>query len=234
MAQYLLQQNVYLCLIDGTAILLNLPKDEYIGLSAEQADALSTVVKGWPINSQTEARDSAKAIELAESLAKKELLTRNAAKGKEASLVAFPTPQTELLEQIFTPELKISHVWHFFIAYVKSRVLLRRGNLDGFFLSIRARKSLHECLAPVDDQCTKTLTRIFFALRPFFYTHKNMCLLDSLVLVEFLARYRQFPTFLIGVRANPFGAHSWVQIGDCVLSGHAADYVRRFRPILAI
>jgi hypothetical protein len=54
-----------------------------------------------------------------------------------------------------------------------------------------------------------------------------------LVLVEFLSIYGLHSTWVVGVQTMPFGAHSWVQIDDCVLNG-PVNYVRAFTPILAI
>lgn len=40
-------------------------------------------------------------------------------------------------------------------------------------------------------------------------------------------------TLVIGVRAEPFAAHSWVQVDQVVLND-TAEEVRRFTPILAL
>jgi Transglutaminase-like superfamily len=70
-------------------------------------------------------------------------------------------------------------------------------------------------------------------LRPFALTAQDKCLHDSLTLVDFLAAEGLFPRWVIGVRARPFGAHSWVQIGGTVLNDQH-EHVRRFRPILVV
>ena len=70
-------------------------------------------------------------------------------------------------------------------------------------------------------------------LRPFVFTAREKCLLDSLALVMFLAKDGLLPRWVIGVRTGPFGAHSWVQCGTTVLNDQH-EYVRQFRPILVV
>lgn len=70
-------------------------------------------------------------------------------------------------------------------------------------------------------------------LRPLAYTARERCLYDSLALLNFLAGEGLFPTWVIGVRTRPFGAHSWLQSGPVVLND-LHDHVRRFRPILVV
>lgn len=70
-------------------------------------------------------------------------------------------------------------------------------------------------------------------LRPFLFTARAQCLLDSLALVGYLARVGFAPRWVVGVRTGPFGAHSWVQSGNTVLNDQH-EYVRQFRPILVV
>lgn len=58
-------------------------------------------------------------------------------------------------------------------------------------------------------------------------------MLDSLVLIEFLALHDVFPDWVIGVKTLPFTAHSWVQTGRFVLNGNPG-YVRGYVPILVV
>lgn len=67
-------------------------------------------------------------------------------------------------------------------------------------------------------------------LRPLLFTARAQCLLDSLALIEFLARSGFAARWVVGVRTGPFAAHSWVQSGHSVLNDQH-EYVRQFRPI---
>jgi hypothetical protein len=73
----------------------------------------------------------------------------------------------------------------------------------------------------------------FVHLRPLFYTTREACLLDSLTLTHFLARYGVFPTWVFGVKTDPFYAHCWVQQGDFVFND-SPDFIKGFSPILVV
>ncbi|MCC5617900.1 lasso peptide biosynthesis B2 protein [Nostoc sp. CHAB 5836] len=71
------------------------------------------------------------------------------------------------------------------------------------------------------------------ALRPFVFTARDECLLDSLALLHFLSHEGLAPRWVLGVRTGPFAAHAWVQEGQTVLNDQH-EYVRQFRPILVV
>lgn len=73
----------------------------------------------------------------------------------------------------------------------------------------------------------------FRVLRPWLYTARDRCLLDSLVLASYLHRLGVDPTFVIGVRTKPFAAHAWVQVGNYVVDD-SPENVSGYTPILAI
>jgi hypothetical protein len=68
-------------------------------------------------------------------------------------------------------------------------------------------------------------------LRLWTFTERDRCLFSALSLIFFLQHYRCFPYFVIGVKAAPFAAHSWVQRDGLVLGGNPAS-VGHFVPIL--
>jgi hypothetical protein len=73
----------------------------------------------------------------------------------------------------------------------------------------------------------------YLHLRPFAQTSEDRCLNDSLALLHFLAAQGLFPHWVIGVRARPFAAHSWVQCSEVVLNDFP-EHVRQYRPILVV
>ena len=65
-------------------------------------------------------------------------------------------------------------------------------------------------------------------MRIWFYTAREQCLLDSMILAVFLTKSRVPCRFVIGVVTKPFSAHAWVEIGDAVANDvidHAQDYL---------
>jgi hypothetical protein len=125
-------------------------------------------------------------------------------------------------------------VWRIVAAYVRARIMLRMLSLHSIVQVTtrrkRARGRRHDAF---DFIKARALLDIYLRLRPFLLTAKNQCLLDSLVLVEFLAAYDLFPLWVVGVRTGPFGAHSWVQ-QDGTAFNASAEYSRSFSPILAV
>jgi hypothetical protein len=77
------------------------------------------------------------------------------------------------------------------------------------------------------------LVRIFSYLRPFVFTASKQCLLNSLTLLEFLAKYDLHPRWVFGVQISPFLAHCWVQDGSWVLNG-SAQFTGDFKPIMTV
>jgi len=74
---------------------------------------------------------------------------------------------------------------------------------------------------------------IFTQLRAYVYTARRACLYDSLAAFNFLLHYGVFTEIVIGVRANPFAAHCWIQHHDSVLNGYPA-YCADYVPILVV
>jgi hypothetical protein len=87
--------------------------------------------------------------------------------------------------------------------------------------------------APVGTDVAAQIVEIFRRLRTFTYTAKDHCLLDSLILTDFLYRNGLIPTFVIGIRTKPFLAHAWVQIEDCVMDDRL-ESLENMTPILVV
>jgi hypothetical protein len=123
---------------------------------------------------------------------------------------------------------------NFACAIARTAFDLRYRPLRATVQRIRSRK---EACAPKNRNVTAdevvSLVRIFRLLTPFVYTAQGACLFDSLALVEFLARQQIFPTWIIGLRTRPFGAHSWVQHQQLLLNEQPPE-AEEFVPILAV
>jgi hypothetical protein len=130
--------------------------------------------------------------------------------------------------------VRLSHWLNLFLACALAYSSLRLRPLGSVLRAAQKRKARErELVDQANLDALPDLVSVFLHLRPFYYSWKNRCLFDSLVLIEFLARYRCFPLWVIGVKTDPFLAHSWVQQGECVLNG-SPEYTQRFTPILAI
>jgi hypothetical protein len=85
----------------------------------------------------------------------------------------------------------------------------------------------------MDEERLIELVSTFRLLRPFAFTAHDRCLFHALALTRFLSYYKLFPTWTIGVRVNPWGAHSWVQHENLILDA-TPEKVVEFTPILAV
>jgi len=86
---------------------------------------------------------------------------------------------------------------------------------------------------PLDLERARRLIEAFDRMRVFLFSSRDECLHDSLAVIEFLARYRIFPSWVFGVRARPFAAHCWVQAADVVFND-TVEHVSTYVPIMAI
>jgi hypothetical protein len=225
------------CALADAAVLLDLRADRYHGLTRQQSAELSLVVHGWPVvpSEASMQADIVRAEVLAQNLARQGLLTRDNALGKRAGAVVLPRVEEQLhiWEGADWSVIRAASVCAFALAWASATLQLRLCQLARIVARVERRKAARLTDDPFDLNRTRALLQAFRALRPWLYTTLDRCLLDSLVLIEFLALYGQFPTWVIGVRTGPFAAHSWVQHDRYVLNG-APTFVRAFTPILAI
>lgn len=231
--KYWLAAHVHMCVTDNYAVLLDLRRDKYIGVAREHMATLAALVVGWPAPAQLGNEPSSAAL-LSKMLATG-MLTTDPALGKEARPVSMPRPQFSAIEADLErrPPIALRHVAQVLVAATLARALLKWRPIEAVVARVRMRKERRETARELDIDAARPLVEAFLHLRPLFFTTKDECLFDSLVLVELLARHRLFPVWLFGVSTNPFKAHSWVQAGDRVLND-LPERVSRFTPILAV
>lgn len=231
-----LPRHVYLGVTPEGAILLDLKRDKYFGLGGTHVPALAHVVHGWPLAEA--ARDVApeQGIAIADQLERQGLLTRDATVGKPAT----PVDLGNIAMVRVGPEpdsrhpISLNHVVAFVAACASAAWALWRGPLEQVIERAWRRKQHGDRAAQgCDLQQLRELTMIFGHLRTFAYARKDRCLFNALALINFLAWYGLFPTWVIGVRARPFAAHSWVQHGELVLDA-SPDYIFEYTPLLAV
>jgi hypothetical protein len=233
MAKYLLPNHVYFCTTPQASIFLDVRNDRYTGLQPEQARALPLVIHGWPGDPSN--IDQRLATQTAEELLERGLLTRDPATGRIAAQVMV-SPATEAVWEwpdVKVPHIRLADVLCVALCHVRAAGMLRIFRFETVVSHVARRKALAGASTERDASKLRHLTAAFLSVRPLLYTSRDRCLLDSLVLVEFLAMHRLFPTWVIGVQPAPFAAHSWVQAGQCVLN-NPVRYVRKFTPILTI
>lgn len=231
--KYWLAPHVHFCVTQDYAVLLDLRRDKYIGVGREHLPALAAAIHGWPMPARAAIEPPASAQALLSKMLSTGMLTIDPAVGKAAQPLAIPPPQSPATEADLEnrPRTTARDISQVLLAAAKAKALLKWRPIEAVVARVERRKQ--RAGSRFDLDAARPIVRAFLHLRPLFFTSKDECLFDSLVLIELLAIHRLFPLWLFGVSTNPFRAHSWVQAGDHVLNDQP-ERVCRFTPILAV
>lgn len=244
-AEYTLSPDLVFCEVDGGAIFLNLKTERYLGMSRAQFELLrkrfdfgrhaadSMLEPRCP----TDERDQS----MLEGLVAGGVLARGAGERLGCGIAlkirqrTVEKPLDSVLNHgasVLGNRIRPIEVAAFAWAVLSARAKLSLLKLKGTVCSIE-RNAVSIDREDSDRTATRDLVGIFLQLRPWFYTARDQCLFDSLVLVEFLRQYHVPATYVIGVTAKPFSAHCWVQLGALVLNDDV-ERVAQFTPILSV
>ncbi|MEI9985565.1 MAG: lasso peptide biosynthesis B2 protein [Aliidongia sp.] len=235
-SRYFLSNQVFLSRTSRHYVFLDLKSDRYWAVAQDQLEAIGQSLQGW---SACDARPvpfrgmgAADAHRLVDVLVRRGLLTTDPASGSAVAPTCFPLPKRALLEgcQPVIHHPGFRHLRIFVIAGC-SAGLKRRWQSIAKIVGSRARRHRSD-LGHFDESRCRELVAVFGVMRPYF-PGKPSCLLDSFMLVEFLARYGMHAHWVFGVRTEPFSAHCWVQRDDLVLND-TLDHVGTFVPIMAV
>ncbi len=251
MPQYLLARHAHLCLTEEYAVVLDLRTDRYLALSAPQLRALARRVAGWPACEPRAALPTVDAHEKSEpstildTLVQSGILTTDGSLGRPATPVDVCPPVATLIdatsvrtllgeESTDRARLGVREVVSLACACATAAAMLRWSSIERVADRVRVRKLRRAESDPVADlDKARDLVRAFRLLRPFFLAARQRCLLQSLALIEFMACYGIFPTWVFGVKSGPFAAHCWVQ-EQAVLFNDRPERVQHYTPIMAI
>jgi hypothetical protein len=236
---YHLADDVFLCLSGNRIVFLDLRRNQYLCLNRRNTQTAidlftgSTEPDATPLREER-ATDSEDTRLVAQALADRGLLAQDDRSGKEGVSVRIQTPENVLLLEGCRPKptVRLHHWTVCFRSLLKASGKLRWYSMQRTVRSVENQKRRCVKLQITDDDELRELVAIFHHLRP-FYVREYLCLFDSLALLEFLAHYHHFPLWVFGVKAEPFGAHCWVQENDCVLND-TVEFVREFTPIMVI
>jgi hypothetical protein len=240
MADYWLAKHVYLCNTDDHVVILDLKADRYLALSRQQSDALGSIVVGWPRrdDSNSTAHDTDA---IATRLLRAGLLTTQPALGKDARPASYIVPAAPLVETALLhtllddaprpPKITPKDVLRLASAYIGALIRMRRCSLERIISNVKGRRIAVSVDTESDIQLARQLVTKFRLMRAFFYDARNKCLLDSYVLIEFLAKYRVYPVWIFAVKTRPFIAHCWLQQDDLVFND-SVEHVGNYIPIM--
>jgi Transglutaminase-like superfamily len=231
MAGYFLRHNVHCCLAGSSVVFLDLEREKYFGLNVANAPEIHEA-----ITSASHARRP-EVTEALEKLIEQQLLTLDRTNGRALAPPPIDPADNVLFDlDVDGPRLgrhiRIGHVVRLLWAYAIATTELRLFRVRHAVTRIRKRRLRHLARqGSYDLQTAREAVAAFLRIRPLLYTAGDRCLVDSLTMVEFLARYGVFPVLVIGVRSHPFMAHSWVQDAGFVFNDHPAR-TRSFTPIV--
>jgi hypothetical protein len=234
-----LSRHVHVCKLNSTIVVLDVARDRYLSLRGSTVQTLAAIVPGWPesnddepLNDRCPSADTSRSIG---HLIAQGVFTPREADGKAATPTQIDSRTASIaLNSNVARRRKIrgGDVMNFLLACASTIWLLRCRSLQSAIDALEARKALGG-ERDFDAVLAADLVAIFRRLRSFTFSAHRRCLFHALVLANFLSRYGVYPHFVMGVKVEPWAAHSWVQSGEYVLDG-TPEQVRFFTPILAV
>jgi len=244
MTRYALAHHVFVCLQDEHVVFLDVRRDRYFTLRAEQTRSLASCVRGWPVRSAANApvvsADGASGSAALTLLIERGLLMGADQIGKDATPIQLEAPAVELAPEACEQEPRVDTLGllRFVRATCSAALALRYGRFDSVIDRERARRTREargnpSSEVPLDRDRAHELVALFATFRPYFFSAKHACLFEALALSTFLASYRFHPRWVFGVQARPFAAHCWLQ-QEGVVFNDTVEYVSRYTPIMVI
>lgn len=199
MHKYVLAPHVHACIDGDWLIFLDLKSNRYFAVSA----ALSAAIDGI-----ANARHDDMAVEGAalQKLAARGVLTAP----KDAH------PPQELVGH--SGRIKAPTIMQFAWAAHWASTTVRRGDMWRAAQQIRSWKRV-SC---EDADAAHQAIYHFNEMRPWL-PKRYVCLFDALCLIRFLLSRGTHATLVIGVRARPFLAHSWVELDGAIVDDGGED-----------
>lgn len=226
--------HVRACTMSDQVVLLDLRRSRYLALGLRQWEILIGTTSRPPVGRPGGREDRQGDIgRLADSLLRQGILTSLPTHGAQDD--ALQTPDTSLDVRGAMPYSAIGarRIWHFMAAAAWATAALRLRSLRSIVDHV-GRRTSRLTHPGADHQSTmRDAVAAFEALRPLMFTALDKCLYDSLALACFMAGEGLKTQWVIGVKTQPFAAHSWVQAGSVVLN-ELHENVRSFKPILVV
>jgi hypothetical protein len=238
-SQLYLAAHVFVSVGSDGAILLDLRRNKYLGIAMPEATVLALLVDGWPASpaekSPTLGSSDPRIRELIQSLRQAKILQSSPAVHRIGSRSSLDGDLRSVGDEIFlTTTVRFGHVARFALGLLTALVFLRLLPLrhTARIVHDRKRRALDRGYC-FNERRAQELTYVFRLLRPYFFTANGHCMLHALSLIQFLAHQGEFPCWVMGVRTQPWGAHSWVQQGELLFDTNPAK-VCPYDPILSI
>ncbi|MDB5367860.1 MAG: lasso peptide biosynthesis protein [Rhodospirillales bacterium] len=222
---YFLPHGVYVAELERTTIFLDLNADKYQAIDRTLYQTLTPFLAGGHVAVDSSER----AQKLLRTLVELGLLTSNPQAGGPVQQIMHATPRRHLLPGAHGPGTLRRTVLlaSLLRAAIGSDRMLRRRKLNACVARLRlAKAACHPTTA-----LPAWLPYVLHAR--FYYPADLVCLRDSFMLMNFLLAHGIAADWVFGVRADPFSAHCWVQVGDLAINDDV-ERTARFTPILVV
>jgi hypothetical protein len=226
MDDYFLPAHVHCCRRGDAFVFLDLKQDDYTLIAGPPAEALRA------LSDPSSAAPPSSVEHVLAELVDGGLLTRDGRAGKAISVTRTELALEPLLDiESPRPSARLLDYFNFFAACTTAAARLRWGALANTVEAVARRKVRHGN-HPIDIEHARHLTAVFHKLRKIFPAN-YLCLFDSLALIEFLARYDIYPTWVFGIKLDPWAAHCWIQQGQLTFN-EGVEEAASYTPIMAI
>ena len=218
-----LRKNLFYCVANTRPVFLDLAADRYFCLPPAADRAFRVLLT---------SQASEEAITSARQALQPLNILATPTQGSCATKPVLPVPRLSSMEQPLGrphPGLTLHAIAVQLVSAVRFKTLRLETIVRA--LARRRRRSTLSVAQPTADKIDR-LVCAFHATRALI-SRQDQCLRCSIALLNFLSVYNVFPRLVIGVRANPFAAHAWVQIDDLVLND-GPDAIRGYTPILVV
>jgi hypothetical protein len=236
---YYLREHVFVCLADRYYVLLDLLADMYLRVEKRPFEALSpraSISSSLSMNSNGPGNQEVtnESRILLQELLERGLLTENPAKAHARALESMVKPAETVMSTMGSASLILSlgYIPSFIVSVKLASASLKQPILQTVNRVVERKLRRAHRTAQFSLDRARALISIFYRLRP-FYNRQYLCMFDSLALLNFLAQYGIFPTWVFGVQSEPFAAHCWVQHNEFLLND-TVDHVSVYTPLLAV
>jgi hypothetical protein len=227
MKKHLVPKWVHLCFTNDGAVFLDLRRDQYFGLDGPSAKVLRALIDG---------DDSSACAKLAGELVTRGLLTEDLRTARPLSPTRIVIPDCAFADCEIDdrPAIKIGHALMLIRIAVTVWGALRLRSIEYAVERFGRIKARHRTGSTLNAGQTQELIAVFLHLRPLLFVSRERCLINALILAEFLQRHGVNATCVFGVTTLPFAAHSWVQTQDIIATEENRQFLLTFSPICAV
>lgn len=226
--------HVRACAMSDQVVLLDLRRSRYLALDLRQWQILNGSAAAEDAALHEVRREGQRDVgRLARTLLQQGLLTHSPTRAPRQTAAPAPDSSMDVRNAVPCSAIGARRAARFVAAAAWAAFTLRLRPLRAAVDQVARRSS--RLAGPDADQPERLRDAVaaFETLRPLMFTARDRCLYDSLALTRFLAGEGLRSQWVIGVKTQPFAAHSWVQSGAVVLND-LHERVRSFKPILVV